>query len=734
MALNDFIRKYVDPDFVVEGRNVKMGVFARRPERYVTDPDLRGDILSVPAYQLLEDARKLAEHRVHCLQHWKEFDHREIVSNISWGKLDGALKVVEENEKAVQVEQERARREEEENKRREEERAKRIDEIVRQPLPDGFYASVFNAKCSHVLEFPEGEGNNMVVRMEVREGQPPAQLWDFTQYGFTLLPVEDAEQFIPPRPRLMILSSEYKWPYSLRQKENIEDCYINREVERVWKNVKGELTGLLRTKESKREIWPRVLVGAPGIGKSMSVGSYLLYKLLHYDPAKLQVVVHCFGGDLAFVFDKEKQTVTVHGSACNVTNLLYDLVGRGKRGFVIYDVDKKGSEPSWDYPPSDTWGIIVLSSPNEDNYASWKEQKGAVRTVMNCPEELDVKAMCAWATRNQSSQEQNNYWETVKNRIYRVGPIPQYIFNERGFSRHCGEVRSVLRALRASDVEEYFVGSGGRIWHTDNPFNEIVKVVREHVEGGEMFFSAVACYRLGCLSADCLQAAMKKKDFCLLALDSWRNVLSTFLEKCILTALTERAFVDAVVGNLKELRPSTQRETKDCVLATNPGLHPKVTFSLEAKSSRTETIDVNCGALYRPRIPNFPLVDAFFFVASPSGRKMVGLQFAAAKAHDTTASNLKLFNEHTAGYFTAWDTFAEGLSWESFDVQSRGSEIINTWQRCGNSANPGENENKKIAEFWEEKVYQYQVAVSDEDFKNIDNVLRRRQLGDAIQI
>ncbi|RNE95427.1 retrotransposon hot spot (RHS) protein [Trypanosoma conorhini] len=202
MTLNDFIRKYVDPDFVLEGRNVMMGVFARRPARYVADPELRGDILSLPEYQFLEDARRLMEHRVGTLQRWKDFEQKEIVSNVSWAKLDAALAAAEANEKASDKV--------EEKKGREEQRAKRIDEIASQPLPEGFYHSVYNAKCSHVLGFPEGEGDAMVVRMEVREGQPPAQLWDYTRDGITLLPVEDAGQFISPRPRLVILSSEHK--------------------------------------------------------------------------------------------------------------------------------------------------------------------------------------------------------------------------------------------------------------------------------------------------------------------------------------------------------------------------------------------------------------------------------------------------------------------------------------------------------------------------------------------
>ncbi|PWU92841.1 putative retrotransposon hot spot protein (RHS) [Trypanosoma cruzi] len=57
----------------------------------------------------------------------------------------------------------------------------------------------------------------------------------------------------------------------------------------------------------------RVLIGTPGIGKSVAAGSYLLYQLLHCDVEKSQVVVHCFGGGDAYVSDKTTRAVTRYG-------------------------------------------------------------------------------------------------------------------------------------------------------------------------------------------------------------------------------------------------------------------------------------------------------------------------------------------------------------------------------------------------------------------------------------
>ncbi|RNE95699.1 retrotransposon hot spot (RHS) protein [Trypanosoma rangeli] len=124
----------------------------------------------------------LAKKGVFSLNQWKEFGQKNTVPLRTKGRLDAALRQAEDAEK-----------ERWEN-----------EKPPRQPLPEGFYESVFNAAWSHVMGFPEDEENNMVVR----EGQRPQELWDYTQTVRTFLPVGGDEQFRPPRPRLMILSSE----------------------------------------------------------------------------------------------------------------------------------------------------------------------------------------------------------------------------------------------------------------------------------------------------------------------------------------------------------------------------------------------------------------------------------------------------------------------------------------------------------------------------------------------
>ncbi|RNE99304.1 retrotransposon hot spot (RHS) protein, partial [Trypanosoma conorhini] len=467
MTLNDFIRRYVDPDFVLEGRNVMMGVFARRPERYVTDPELRGDILSLPEYQLLEDARKLMEHRVNCLEHWKEFPQKDTVTLLAKGKLDSALAAAEANEKA------------------------KLEAVPAAPvILEGFYDSVFNARWSHVLEFPEGEGNNMVVRMEVKAGEP-TQSWVYKAKGMTFELDAAAYRSRAPRPRLLILSSEQGWPCTLAHEgASTKDFYVNFEVERVWRIVQGDLNQLFENKgQTKLKMGRRLLIGTPGIGKSMAAGSYLLYKMLRHDDNKLQVVVYCFGENLACVFDKTTRTVTEHEGESGVGSVLKDLVRRGMQGYIIFDVAKEGGPPPATFLRSETWGMIVVSSPKLSNYNEWEKQVGAMRIIMNCPDELDVKAMCAWETRDKSAEEQTQYWTMVEERMLSVGPILRYLFNKKKYRGRVAAVKSALTAIRDLDVSQYFTQGNEKPWYSENPSHRLVKIVRVVEDDVEVFYN-----------------------------------------------------------------------------------------------------------------------------------------------------------------------------------------------------------------------------------------------------
>ncbi|PWV01238.1 putative retrotransposon hot spot (RHS) protein [Trypanosoma cruzi] len=161
--------------------------------------------------------------------------------------------------------------------------------------------------------------------MGVREGEPP-QSWTYRKVGRTIEKDDGAQQSGAARLKLMVLASDEGWPYSWNRKgaESARDCYVNCEVERVWQIVKGDLTEFFGS-HGGTEFTPerRVLIGTPGIGKSMGAGSYLLYQLLHCDVEQLQVVVY-FIADRKFLFDKTSRTVSTY-MATPVMHLLWGV-------------------------------------------------------------------------------------------------------------------------------------------------------------------------------------------------------------------------------------------------------------------------------------------------------------------------------------------------------------------------------------------------------------------------
>ncbi|RNC40355.1 putative retrotransposon hot spot (RHS) protein, partial [Trypanosoma cruzi] len=436
----------------------------------------------------------------------------------------------------------------------------------------GYYESVYNARWHHVVEVPGGEGTGM----EVKEGKPK-QSWTYKKAGNTFEKDDAVQQSGEAPPRLMVLTSDKGWPYTMNGPHRCgNDLCVNCEVERVWQIVKGDLTEWFSNFDLtlNPSPVPHVLIGTPGIGKSMAAGSYLLYQLLHCDVEKLQVVVHCFGITM-YVFDKTTKTVKKYVGEITSKNVLDGLWQRGVKGYIIYDVARKGTPPDTGFAPSSGWGMIVVSSPNLDNYDEWETQVQASRIIMNCSDEMDVKAMCAWMKRGLKPDKQAGYWRMVKERMDKVGPILRYIFDEGSYKDRLGAVNGALLAIKDTDVEEHFTLRGSRLWYSEDPSQKLVKVVREITKKGvEVFLNASISADIGFRIADRLEKKTGAKNLLLIILGSHGALASRALEQLGLRAFMYGELVCALVKGLKELRPPERNEARDSVLKVNHQGHP----------------------------------------------------------------------------------------------------------------------------------------------------------------
>ncbi|EKG01279.1 retrotransposon hot spot (RHS) protein, putative [Trypanosoma cruzi] len=524
----------------------------------------------------------------------------------------------------------------------------------------------------------------------------------------------------------MVLASDKGWPYSWNVPHGAgNDLCVNWEVERVWQIVLDDITKWFSNFDLTLNSSPllRVLIGTPGIGKSMNAGSYLLYQLLHYDAEKLQVVAYVIA-DRKFLFDKITETVKKYGEAYIIVDILDELSDRGVKGYIIHDVALKGHQPS-NTLPCEGWGMIVVTSPNTNNYESWAKLVGAEQIIINCPEENDVRAMCIWMKHSgqveeeeeeEEAEEEADYWKKVKDRMDKVGPLLRCVFNQRKYKSRIYSYQGKVKSMNLFDTYYYSILGSNEVCDDSHISHKLVRVVR--IRGGnnlELPYNALISSYLGNLVPCKLAKLMTPNDFNLLVLAIKHNLLSKPLEKHSVFAFLSEAFVSAIIPKLKELKPEKNEDDPPhlCALRVRPHERPLKPCILPLLKDSEVKMDVEYRVLYKPEAQNFPLVDGFFFLKSPR-KTLVGLRITTAGGHHTTTSTVRQFTECLAAYFNGWEESSRDMSWEIIYVQHANSTPMNDWQKCNDSANLTEVENREIAAFWEEKVHQYQVTVTAE--------------------
>ncbi|RNC32477.1 retrotransposon hot spot (RHS) protein, partial [Trypanosoma cruzi] len=151
---------------------------------------------------------------------------------------------------------------------------------------------------------------------------------------------------------------------------------------------------------------------------------------------------------------------------------------------------------------------------------------------MNCPDEMVVKAMCAWMKRGLEPDKQVECWNMVEKHMEKVGPIPRHIFDEDDYIDRMSAVDDALLSIKPTDVGEHFTLRGSKLWYSEVPSHKLLKVVREITEkGAEVFLNASISADIGFRIADRLEKEMATKDLLLLILASRGALASRALEQ-----------------------------------------------------------------------------------------------------------------------------------------------------------------------------------------------------------
>ncbi|RNC38780.1 retrotransposon hot spot (RHS) protein [Trypanosoma cruzi] len=352
--------------------------------------------------------------------------------------------------------------------------------------------------------------------------------------------------------------------------------------------------------------------------------------------------------------------------------------------------------------------MIVLTTPKENNFEGWRRHKTAVPLIINCPDRIDVKAMCFWRKHFQPTGEQAEeqamnpaqYWETVEERMDEVGPIPRCIFNELEYRIQLTAIGTAVKNINASNATDYMGVGGDKIWIAEDVSQTIVKFVRvQAVPGIEVGCNAPVSRSAMATITQHLTHMTPPVDVFNLLLHNFGCFLWVVFEFAGTAAFMNPHAVDIIQRKLTELQPEGRSRSRFSVLSNKPRGHPTRSKTLKKLSDNPAGMDLDYGVLYLPAVGNFPLVDALFFMESPR-RTLVGLQKTTANAHHTQTSTVRLFKERVASYFNDWEEFARDLSWKIIYAQHADSKMISDWQKCNDSANVTEAENREITACW----------------------------------
>ncbi|CCD12756.1 unnamed protein product [Trypanosoma congolense IL3000] len=519
---------------------------------------------------------------------------------------------------------------------------------------------------------------------------------------------------------MAVLSSQKGWPYMLFSADEVQkekakslteynavcDAYIRRENVRVWHIVRGTLN------EHHIDANPFVVIGTPGIGKSFATGSLLLYQMLHYKPEWLKVVAYFVSGK-AYIFHREDRRVVFYKKQQVAVDEVEEMARKGVKGYIIFDMG--GSGAIINHLPR-SWGIVLISSPKASKFHEFTTQRYHTTPIyMNCYEDAEFKAALVWERHSQLEKEQikledvnlENDWEVLKERIRMIGPLPRYVLaSEATYERRVTEVDGAMRSMR-DDLGYYMdVLDNQSEWRKEGTTHKLVKLVYRKVKDKfECRNRVTSIYVLKELAKKLRQAHLRRSLI--------YYILCGALEKCacLLEELGLDIFmfkdcVDKLVEHFEHL-PHENEAKRESVLS-QAGLRGRVPTTLSEFASDGPKQKLETGRLYKPLIPNFPLVDGFFVVEGVGVKAIVLLQITKAKEHHTKRTTVRKFRDYLGKVFEDWENIEGSYSWEIIYIQHVDSTAIKKRQRCASSRYAANDTDLAL---WD-RIHQYQVTLN----------------------
>ncbi|CCD16116.1 unnamed protein product [Trypanosoma congolense IL3000] len=578
-----------------------------------------------------------------------------------------------------------------------------------------------------------GEGTLGVGVLDATSGEQP-HLWSEVQADVPYDPEEpwegDEVPGVEGKLVMAVLSSVKGWPYASFSENKIRkekmrllgghstecDAYIRRSNWRVWNIVKECLDEWV---EGRRGGYPHnfTVNGTLGIGKSFATGSLLLYQLLHYPSEWLKVVAYFVRGK-AYIFHREDRRVVYYKKEEVAVDEIEEMVSKGVEGYIIYDMC--GGRDSIHSLP-DKWGVVLLTYAKSSNYERWSEERygGTSPIYVDCYDDVEFMAVLTWERHMQGPDgltpmnRTGNIledWEMLRNRIYKVGPVPRYVLKgEVTFNSRACTVNNSVKRLSYADLDDF-------MWRLKN--------VTEWPINDARYEMVIQIRTSGHITDDCTSHIISSYVWQELLLIILRHFCETEVqeselhsggERCArtretlgVTVFLIRSVSDVMVRHLKHLPREGETERSCTSVLARVSAWGRVPSRTSFLAKEDRDLSLQSDKLYRPLFQNFPVVDGFFLVDAvgervgvslPEGaaaptQTIVLIQVTRARDHHTTTSKVEAFRKRMAKYFTNWTEMESRLSYEIIYVQHADSTTLTGRQRCARSgvANDAGNE------------------------------------------
>ncbi|CCD14289.1 unnamed protein product [Trypanosoma congolense IL3000] len=458
-------------------------------------------------------------------------------------------------------------------------------------------------------------------------------------------------------------------------------------------------------------VHPFIVIGTPGIGKSFATGSLLLYQLLHYPSEDLKVVAYFVSGK-AYIFHREDRRVVFYEEQRAAVRKVNEMIRRGIVGYIIFDISEN-SIHIMDLPY--VWGIVLISSPNVKKFHEFaKQRQDTLPIYMNCYEDAEFKAALVLerhlqVVNNQIKLEDVNLesdWKVLKERIRMIGPLPRYaLASEATYKKR---VEEVTRALLLMPDDFGYCMRVLANPHEEGTTHKLVKLVRCEVKDKFRCRNRVTSIYVLKELAKKLRQAHLRRSLIYYILCGAREMCAGLLEELGLDAFMLREAVDTLVEHFEHL-PNEKEAKRESVLSQG-GAEGRVPTIISEFASDGPKQELKTGRLYKPLIPNFPLVDGFFVVEGKGPKTIVLLQITKAKEHHTNKTTVREFRDYMGEVFEDWENIEGSYSWEIIYIQHADSTAIKKRLRCASSRYAANDTDLAL---WD-RIHQYQVTLNSD--------------------